>query len=553
MNHASRLFRLAASVALLALVALPAHSAEGPRQPAVGSFSHLSQIVQARYLIAHPDVAEEQGFKAADALAGVAAASGHEGDEGHGRGIVRDVFNRDTTGLPQNEESVTVCRKQPRYVLSGTNDYRGLLDPEGNFTGWYFSTNGGRTVANEGLLPGVDVNGASLPSGGDPVVQSDRDCNLYAASLNYLDPSEGDSAVGLYRTTPDTLATCPQGADPDSLTHPECWPDRRAVATTTVAGGVGQFLDKEWFDVGRSGDAGNVIWVVYSDFAQDVNAPAGFTGAQIKAVRCTADLGDCTDPIVISGTDQDVQFGDVTIAPDGSVLITWVQIEGELEGTAQTFTVKAAVAEPGSTTFGPTHVVAVESNPLPFGGFLHANDFRTATYPKSIMPVVHGDRMPYVIWERCRYRLLDNICEESQIVMSRSTDGGTTWTNPKVVSRGGDNYFPAVSDEVGSPRFVLAWFTNRYDRIFHNRQSVELVSVTTRTGKVSDHERVTSPQNETEADPILGGFFIGDYIDVHLIHGKAYVAYNANYRKVQLLGEGVPIPQQDNYLTVVRP
>jgi hypothetical protein len=60
---------------------------------------------------------------------------------------------------------------------------------------------------------------------------------------------------------------------------------------------------------------------------------------------------------------------------------------------------------------------------------------------------------------------------------------------------------------------------------------------------------VTRLSNESEADPFLGGAFIGDYIDVDRAGGVSYVAYNANYRKIEVLGEGFRIPQQDNYLT----
>jgi hypothetical protein len=551
MKLPNRAIRTALTVTLIALIALPAHSAEGPRVARTDLLSHVSQSVQVRYLLAHPGVADQSGIKIAEVVHDLQARAAELG-EPIGPPITADVFNRDTTGLPQNEEAVTVCKDQPQYVLSAANDYRGLIDPEGNFTGWYFSDNGGETVTNEGLLPPLPVEGAQdLPSGGDPVIQSDDACNLFAASLNYPaeDAFSGNNGVGLYRTTPEILSSCAQGQDPDQLTNPDCWPDRTLVATANAVGGVGQFLDKEWFDVGESGDAGEVIWVVYSDFTIDVNAPVGFTGAQIKAVRCDADLTNCTEPILISGEDQDVQFGDVTIAEDGSVLVTWTQIEGELEQTAQTFTVKARIAEPGSTEFGPTQVVAVESNPLPFGGFLHANDFRLATYPKSIMPLVDGQRVPFVVWDRCRFLLFGNICEEPQILMSRSPDGGTSWTKPQAISEGGDNYFPAISDEVGTPNFVVAWYTNRLDHSFHNRQVVEMVTISKNDGAIVERQRVTHLRNETEADPVLGGFFIGDYFDVHLLAGTAYVAYNANYRRNQLLGEGIPIAQQDNYLT----
>jgi hypothetical protein len=137
-------------------------------------------------------------------------------------------------------------------------------------------------------------------------------------------------------------------------------------------------------------------------------------------------------------------------------------------------------------------------------------------------------------------------------VMSFSDDDGVSWSRPRVISKSGDNYFPAISDEVGSPNFVVAYFTNRYDHVFHNRQDVELVTIDKATGDVVNRQRVTGVSNEPEADPILGGFFIGDYIDVHLLGGTAYVGYNANTRHVRVLGQGRPIPQQDNFLTLIR-
>ena len=94
---------------------------------------------------------------------------------------------------------MTVCRNRPNIVVGGTNDYRGLLDPQGNFTGWQLSTNGGRSVAKEGLLPPVRANGQVLPSGGDPVTQSDDRCRIYAANLNYGPTpfEEGRNAIGV--------------------------------------------------------------------------------------------------------------------------------------------------------------------------------------------------------------------------------------------------------------------------------------------------------------------------------------------------------------------
>jgi hypothetical protein len=128
-----------------------------------------------------------------------------------------------------------------------------------------------------------------------------------------------------------------------------------------------------------------------------------------------------------------------------------------------------------------------------------------------------------------------------------SDDQGTTWTRTKVLSAGGDNYFPSISANRGGAGLAVTWFTNRFDKVFHNRQDVELASVAA-NGTVSARHRLTRVSNESEADPILGGAFIGDYIEVYAHRNRALVAYNANYRSERLLGEGFAIPQQDNYL-----
>src|SRR5205085_1773550 len=96
--------------------------------------------------------------------------------------------NGDTVGLPQDEESISSCANAPSTVIGGTNDFRFLLDPQGNSTGWHFSVDGGRTLTNEGLLPALSApdGRTMLPSGGDPVDVASADCRgIYAGSLDY--------------------------------------------------------------------------------------------------------------------------------------------------------------------------------------------------------------------------------------------------------------------------------------------------------------------------------------------------------------------------------
>jgi hypothetical protein len=537
-----RRLRVAIMIAISGmLVSLQAYPAIGAPPRAAGGnalLTHLSQGVTLRYWLAHPTEAPaplQERFRRLTAA--VSKAPGRPAAAAE----VPAAFNQDSLGLPQNEESVTVCRSQAEIVLGGTNDYRGLLDPLGNFTGWHLSTDGGERVAQEGLLPALEVAGTLAPSGGDPVVKADAACGLFAGSLNYnpVDTFGNPSGIGVYRSDSTTLASCPGGSDPS------CWPTRRAVAEAEPP----HFLDKEWLDVGDTGD-GLHVWVVYTDFLTDESAPVGFTSASIMAVRCDHDLTACTAPILISGADPDVQYGDVTIGPDGRTYITWIEIQGELEQTAQTFIPKLRIAPAGSTTFGPTQVVATEDLVVPFGGVLHANDFRIATYPKHEVIQVGATPRIFVVWEACAVRLFDNVCEEPQIKLRYSDDDGTTWSRGQILSTGGDNYFPTIAAD-GAERLAVAWYTNRFDAQFHSRQDVELLWLDPSSVEPQTRVRVTPLSNETQADPLLGGLFIGDYFEVTAQEGTAYVHYNANYRQVRVLDEGVPVPQQDNFLTKV--
>jgi hypothetical protein len=559
MNIPSRGFWHARWLAFLVLVAaaiwLPAAQAQedNGRGSTDGLLAKLSQGAAVGYLRAHPDKAPPQfaeRLRAVEQLASQeSAASLRAAKQGSVPSGVGVRFNDDKSGLPQNEESITACGQST--VLGGTNDYRGLVDPKGNFTGWHLSTDGdrsvdneGRSVENEGLLPPVREKGQAIESGGDPVAKAGPGCSLYMADLNY-DQDFIPNGIGVYKSTPKTLANCPGGSDPS------CWPVRRAVA---VNSGDKVFLDKPWMYVGKSGGK-TYVWAVYTEFrCPDVGCESGdYNSNSIKAVRCDAKLRNCTRPILISGDQKSVQFGDVTIGPDGRTYITWEQ-DNDLKTNFEPpermqFWIR--VAPPGSTRFGPAHLVAKE--PLNMGiAPLHANDFRVATYPKNEVAMVDGKPRIFVTWDGCKARPAgDSVCEEPRIKVVHSGDLGKTWGRPKVVSAGGDNYFPTISADRKNGKVTIAYYTNRFDPVFHNRQDVELATLNPATSAVTERQRLTSLSNESEADPSLGGLFIGDYIEVYASGDKALVHYNANYRSIRLLNHGVPVPQQDNFLRKV--
>jgi hypothetical protein len=504
------------------------------------ALARLSQGPLIHYLQTHPDQAPQQ---VGEALQSLQQAPSRLGRQAATQTALRPPpgvgvrFNQDNLGLPQNEESITACRSNPDVVLGGTNDYRGFfIDESENTTGWHFSTNGGNSVRNEGLLPPLKIAGTGTPSGGDPVVVADASCNLYAGSLNYNpgNPIFSPNGVGVYRTSPEKLSSCTGGSDP------ACWPTRKAVAVAEPD----HFLDKEWIYVGRSGSAGTVVWVVYTDFSiTDI----GFIGS-LKSVRCSADLEECTEPILLSGDETDVHYGDVTIGPDGRIYITWEKFQLTPEGDALSVIHKLRVAQAGSTKFGPIRTISVEPQPLSQAGLLSANTFRVNTYLKNEVRLVDGKPRVFVVWDACRELIFGATCERPVIKLKTSDDLGASWSSAKVISKGGANYFPTISIDPKGSNVAIAYYTSRFDPRFDNRQDVELLTLDPMTRQVTNRQRLTSLSNEAESDPLVGGIFIGDYMEVFALKNQALVHYNANYRQIKVLESGLPVPQQDNYL-----
>src|SRR5919202_1438965 len=206
-------------------------------QPSKVLLDQVSQSVVMNYFANHPDQAPPPLDKRLAALRQQNTPQGRHVNSCADRAN-KDVFNCDDVGLPQDEESIGTCPTNDDLVLEGTNDYRGLLDPEGNTTGWDWSTDSGHSVRNEGLLPPVTLvkvpPSHDVPSGGDPVDFIPRGCDsVYAASLAY-NPSNpfGDAnGIGVYKSTPAILSTCSAFTE-EGLSNPACWPVRRLVAET---------------------------------------------------------------------------------------------------------------------------------------------------------------------------------------------------------------------------------------------------------------------------------------------------------------------------------
>jgi len=276
-------------------------------------------------------------------------------------------FNQDGISFPQNEPSVAVCPNalgNPQFVLGATNDYRGVFDPQGDFTGWHYSNDGGFSLLKEGgpvpgaaqMLPGVLMEDYYVPSGGDPVAASlvtGSECNFYVSSLNY----RYISSIGTFYTGASVVRTTLTTLN-GACTGDACWPasDRVAVVFYTdppseitlqcPPGGTidWDFVDKEWMAVGPDGAGGNALWVIYTHFRDrfaDTDGAGGCdayvdTFTDIEVLKCTLNasggITGCSPPTVLDSTAffdtmSFLQLGYISVAPDGKAYATWAKYE----------------------------------------------------------------------------------------------------------------------------------------------------------------------------------------------------------------------------------
>jgi hypothetical protein len=258
----------------------------------------------------------------------------------------------------ENEPSVAIDPRNRDVLVGSSNDYCGVYNagvdasnapiPAGPiWLGYYRSQNGGASFQSS-LLPGYPGDTSPYAarsqvrtgSAGDAVLAWDGDGRLFAGS-----ESSGD-ADGTKKGFGDVfVATYENPAGASGATANDGKEFRRAVIVDpgTSSPDHGKFNDKTSLAVDRTASAqrGNVYFA-YSRFVGG--------GSNIYFSRSTDHGVGFSHPILLTGTENNVQFPDISINRDGTVTVTWVStltVNG-----APTDAVRYAVSRDGGATFG---------------------------------------------------------------------------------------------------------------------------------------------------------------------------------------------------------
>lgn len=479
------------------------------------------------------------------------------------------LVNQDFNFRAQNETSIAVNPNNPQHLVAGYNDYRAGWPIGGGFS---TSFDGGKTW-HDGLItfPAlVTVEGIVEPpvGTGDPAVAFANDGAVYQTSIGFS-ATWCENGVFAYRSDDGGL----------SWFRPVVATGRGTVDYWPYATDCSVFLDKEFMTVDTSGGPHDGrIYVTYTRFlfeggAAYYESPIYLAYSDDKAESWTvvgeingasADLCEyqedvtggagagATGPDATSYDCDENQFSYPVVGSDGTLYVHFFNEQNESEWTGGGFDGSGAfesdnqilVVQVDPDTFavtGPYQVSMVADGltnyPFsPFNGRQTVCNGGWRLNAAGTISVGPSDEL-YVVWADNRngdefaYPTFVNASDGScpgpeqtstDVFISKSTDGGMTWSAPMRISKDPanfDNWFPWVA--VGDNGWVWVVYYDR--RISGNNTLTDAWVALSRNGGQTWKEYRVSEKSSNFFNGFFGTpSFIGDYNGIAAAGNKAY-------------------------------
>lgn len=373
------------------------------------------------------------------------------------RSLVQGTNIRVNQTGPAAETTLVIDPRDPQHIIAAAMDSSQLavrVTP-------YVSFDGGQTweqqspVRNFARSP--DGRSVKFQNQSDPVLTMDSEGNVYVSTIMW-NTDRSDNGVFVYRST--------NGG-------------RRFSAGVPVVAHIGEsnpaFEDKDWITADTTGGPFNdflyISWTSIGD------------GSRILFSRSTDRGMTFSTPQIISD-DRGVQGSMPRVGPQGEVYVIWLHSRRDRRPE-----IVVDLSTDGGVTFGADiHVADVH----PFGRLRalarHGGNLPSLAVDRSAGPT-RGNL--YVVWA-------DRRSGDVDILLSRSTDGGMSWSEPIRVNddapgNGKDQFMPFVTVDQTTGDLVIGY----YDR----RDSVENFLVDYRVTWSSDGGETFAPSIKLTDQP----------------------------------------------------
>jgi hypothetical protein len=452
-----------------------------------------------------------------------------------GGGNIR--INCDSIQLPHNELSIAVNPANPNHIVAGSNDYELFSIPGGPgflnkiIAGYYTSTDGGTTWLNGHIDPG------GFFFSGDPSIAFNKKLGL----VHYATVGFNLGAAGAFTEASVQVNTSKDGG----LTFER---------PTVLAHGIGSrlvqiFNDKPYIAVDNNSGSSHYgrLYVTYTRFVFGVS---GYERSPIFFSYSDDGGNSFSKPKEISGnsatlchnsgvsSNMDIcnedQFSVPVVGPDGTLYVAFEN--GEFEGSAHGFRGQYLVVrstDGGQTFEGPFQAVFpifdgsddyprnVDGRQTLSNSQFRINSAGNITVDPTSGPAPSSTNL-YIAFSDNRNGTLtgdfSTVATNTDIVVVKSSNGGTSWNAPVVLASARDQFYPwAAVDSDGNLR--VAFSDRNYDSSniqygetlassFNGGTSFSLLRVDTGLSNPNDSRFQTDFTGGTTNGKAL---FIGDY------------------------------------------
>jgi len=448
----------------------------------------------------------------------------------------QQIINVDPPGMIQNETSLAIVPGpvpgQPAFlVVAYNNDPLGMTG-----LGVAISTDAGATWTNYAVPNPLDPGGSGLQmtEAFDPAADFDPSGQLYVAQISTLFGWPGASGLFVRRYDPFSGSwnppvpvsySPPAGANPDPFYrfNDKCHlrVDRDVAGVSPFAGNVyAAWIQDGGYNVGASSD---IFFAVSSDQGATWKYPGGST--------VPVPIND--NPYVPLGPPSDLANGpNVAVAPDGAVYVAWLDIDVTQPQALGTLRIDRS--PDAGITWGQD--VNVRTNVVGCPGHLSTMlrmDARARSFPSlAVSPRLNtnGQYDVYLVYAEDPDGFAGP--DESDVFLTRSTDGGATWSVPARVNTDAtptDQFEPWIRVKPNGSLDV-AWYDRRYD----GTDTMWDVCITRSDdgGKSFGTEVMLTDATTRFATPNMtwGERWMGEYLGLAVDDRFAYVAFTTSIR-----------------------
>lgn len=449
-------------------------------------------------------------------------------------------------------------------VVATGNDARGLsTNPNATIISadaFYVQRSNASCAADfEGGLPSIaNMIDLFIPFGHPTVVADPARDAFFIADLRF-GITHDNNGVGIVRTTAKTLLdpnTCPNGTE---IGTASCWTTGAVTNITTLNAFL--FNPQIVVDLRPAGTGAGDIYTVVSQADPNNTLHTG-----IFLTACTNGL-NCGNSVKVSGADLEGDFGWVQVRPDGSITVSYrnTSFPGVNPETIKFVNCKPQGA-PAAPMCGAPVVITTERNPVFASNEGDAPTLNTL-YPK------HAHRLEldgksvttFLVYDRCdtavrKIGVGSFVCPKSDVVLTSSSDGGTTWSQvTNIANSSGQQFFANIAADTSTGTVNIAYYSTERDP-FGERPQIFLAQVLPGVTTVGPPQLLTSAAADMQASsPILLQFQatgFGDRLGLAASgtgitgQSRAYVSFTWN----SVLGtySGVSSTDVNNHLTLLQ-